>query len=259
MDPFRSQAAPGEPAQNEYVIDHRAWRVCDIPERMRPREEMERLGVSNVGDEVLLAILLRAGTRGKNVVDLAREMLIKHGSLTQLASSSVDDLRRDFKGVGPVKAQVLIAALEIARRLAQEALPKRYRVRTPDDAARLLRDTVRVLSNEVFWVLLLDTKNYLKRPPVEVSRGLLDASLVHPREVFRDAVRCSTAAVVVVHNHPSGDPTPSSEDVRITRQLVEAGKVVGIGVLDHVVLGKAAQEGACDYLSLRESGLVTFG
>lgn len=217
------------------------------------------MGVANVSDDVLLAILLRAGTRGKNVADLAREMLVKHGSLTQLASSSVDDLCNDFKGIGPVKAQVLIAAMEIARRLTQESLPKRYRVRTPDDAARLLRDTVRLLSTEVFWVLLLDTKNYLKRPPVEVTRGLLDASLVHPREVFRDAVRCSTAAVVVVHNHPSGDPTPSAEDIRITRQLVEAGKVMGIGVLDHVILGKTVQEGTREYLSLREEGLVTFG
>jgi DNA repair protein RadC len=230
-----------------------------MPERMRPREELERVGVANVSDDVLLAVLLRAGTRGKNVADLAREMLVKHGSLTQLGSCSADDLCRDFKGVGRVKAQVILAALELARRLAQESLPKRYRVRTPEDAARLLRDTVRVLSSEVFWVLLLDTKNYLKRPPVEVTRGLLDASLVHPREVFRDAIRCATAAVVVVHNHPSGDPTPSAEDVRITRQLVEAGKVVGISVLDHVVLGKSTQDGSREYMSLREEGLVTFG
>jgi DNA repair protein RadC len=256
MDPSGS---PAEPAGNEYVIDQRAWRICDMPERMRPREELERVGVANVSDDVLLAVLLRAGTRGKNVADLAREMLVKHGSLTQLGSCSADDLCRDFKGVGRVKAQVILAALELARRLAQESLPKRYRVRTPEDAARLLRDTVRVLSSEVFWVLLLDTKNYLKRPPVEVTRGLLDASLVHPREVFRDAIRCATAAVVVVHNHPSGDPTPSAEDVRITRQLVEAGKVVGISVLDHVVLGKSTQDGSREYMSLREEGLVTFG
>ena len=102
MDPSGSLAEPAVPAVNEYVIDHSAWRICDMPERMRPREELERLGVANVADEVLLAILLRAGTRGKNVADLARELLVRHGSLTQLAACSVDDLRRDFKGIGRV-------------------------------------------------------------------------------------------------------------------------------------------------------------
>jgi DNA repair protein RadC len=153
----------------------------------------------------------------------------------------------------------LIAALEIGRRLTQEALPKRYRVRTPEDAARLVRDTARVLDTEVVWVIHLDAKNNLKRNPVEVSRGLLDASLVHPREIFRDAVKSGTAAVVLVHNHPSGDPTPSAEDVRVTRQLVEAGKVMDIKVMDHVIVGRAEAHGVKDFLSMREQGMVNFG
>jgi len=242
-----------------YVIEERAWRVRDMPERLRPREEMERMGAQNVPDDVLLAILLRSGARGANVVDLARKLLRDHGSLTALARCSVNDLARAAKGMGRVKAQVVVAALELARRLNQEALPPRYRVRTPEDAARLLRDRARVLETEVFWALHLDAKNFMKGEPAEVTRGLLDASLVHPREIFRDAIRAATAAAVLVHNHPSGDPSPSAEDIRVTRQLVEAGKIVDIRILDHVILGKAAEPGGRDFVSMRESGTVEFG
>jgi DNA repair protein RadC len=228
-----------------------------MPETLRPREEMERRGVENVSDSVLVAILLRSGVRGRNVVDLSRQLLEKYGSLTGLAGASVEELAGE-KGLGKIKAQVLKAALEIGKRLTEESLPKRYRVRTPEDAARLLREKVRALDKEVFWVLHLDSKNYLKGRPADVSVGLLDASLVHPREVFRDAIRGATAAVVLVHNHPSGDPAPSAEDIRITRQMIQAGKVVDIKVLDHVILGKSTDDAQKDYLSLREAGIVEF-
>jgi DNA repair protein RadC len=132
-------------------------------------------------------------------------------------------------------------------------------VRAPEDVARLLQDQVRALTTEVFWVLHLDAKNCLQGEPVEVTRGLVDASLVHPREIFRDAVRRSTAAAVLAHNHPSGDPSPSAEDVRVTRQLVEAGKIVDIRVLDHVILGRGGQDGGSNFLSMREAGVVQFG
>lgn len=240
-----------------YRIDGSQLRVKDLPARIRPREEVERLGVQNVSDDVLLAIVLRSGAPGMNVVDLARGLLRHFGSLTGLASATVGELL-NFKGIGKVKAQTLMAALQIARNLSEEAQPEKYRVRTPADAAGLLRDRVRVLDNEVFWSLHLDVKNCLKQAPVEVTRGLLNASLVHPREVFRDAIRTATAAIVLVHNHPSGDPTPSAEDIRITRQLVESGKVVDIKVLDHVILARPTG-GKADFLSLRESGVVDFG
>ena len=251
-------APPRSPSEAEYVIEQRPLRVCDIPLRLRPREEMDRLGVRHVSDDVLLAVILRSGVCGANVVDLSRTLLRTHGTLSALARCSVDELKESVKGIGRVKAQVLSAALELARRLGEEALPKRCRVRTPEDAARLLRDQARTLDTEVFWVLHLDAKNYMKGVPVEVSRGLLDASLVHPREVFRDAIRSATAAAVLVHNHRSGDPSPSAEDLRVTRQLVEAGKIVDIRILDHVILGKAAEAGGPDFLSMRESGIVSF-
>lgn len=237
-----------------------ALRVQDLPAQARPREEMDRVGVQNMSDAGLIAIVLRSGARGMNVMDLATRLLAKYRSLTGLASASIDELAKDpeVKGLGKVKAQVLMAGLEIGRRLHQESLPSPRRVRSPEDVAGLLREHARLLDHEVFWVLQLDAKNQLKGGPDIVSQGILDASLVHPREVFRDAIRTSTAAVVVAHNHPSGDPTPSAEDVRITRQLVDAGRVVGIRVMDHIVLGRAGAGIGVDYISMRESGLVAF-
>jgi DNA repair protein RadC len=234
------------------------YRICDLPARMRPREIIDLQGVQQAPDEVLLALLLRTGSKGANVVDVARALLARHGSLTALAASSVEDLTR-VKGVGRVKAQMLKAALELGRRLTDERLPERVRVLQPGDAAGLLREQARTLEREHFWVLYLDRRNALKTRPVQVSAGLLDASLVHPREVFKAAVEHSAAAVVLVHNHPSGDPTPSAEDIRITRQLVDAGRVMDLQVLDHVVLGKPRAGTAHDFVSLRENGLVDFG
>jgi len=244
--------------ETAYVIQPNAWRVRDIPERLRPREEMARVGAGNVADDVLVSVLLRSGIRGVNVVDLSRSLIKKYGSFAGLAGASVEELAEE-KGMGPVKAQVLMAALEIARRYSQEAAPKRPRIRTPEDAVRLLRDEVRALDKEVFWTLLLDAKNFLKTKPAEVSSGLLDASLVHPREVFQEAIKLGAAAVVLAHNHPSGEPTPSAEDVRITKQLVEAGRIVDIKVLDHVILGKPGLQGVPEFLSMREQGIVSFG
>lgn len=244
--------------KSDYIIEETPLRVRDMPERLRPREELDRRGVEHVSDYDLLAIILRSGVRGVNVVALSRQLLKKYGSFTELAKASVDELSA-VKGMGKVKAQVLASALEIAKRLSRESIPDRCRVRTPEDAARLLREEARTLEHEVFWALMLDAKNYLKSTPVDITKGLLDASLVHPREVFREAVRSATAAIVLVHNHPSGDCTPSAEDIRITKQLVEAGKIVGIKVLDHVVLGRSGPGGDKNFLSMREEGIVDFG
>ena len=239
----------------EYAIP--PTRVSDIPERQRPRELFERFGGEHVSDEVLLAILLRSGVRGTNVVDLAHQLLLDYGSLAALARAPVAELAHR-RGMGRIKAQVVQAALELAHRLAEEAAPARARIRTPEDAARLLRSRSGQRETEAFWVLLLDTKNQLQRPPLEISTGLLNASLAHPREVFKEAIRSLSAAIVLAHNHPSGDPTPSAEDLRITRQLVEAGRIVDIPVLDHVILGRRGEEREKDFVSLRETGVVQF-
>jgi len=251
------EADDGKGPGIDYVIEEASWRVRDMPERLRPREEMARRGVRFVADDVLIAVILRSGVQGRNVVSLARDLLREHGSVRGLAECSVEELAAR-KGMGGVKAQVLSAALELGRRLTEESLPKRARVRTPADAARLLHNEVLTLEKEVFWVMALDTKNYLKGRPAAVTTGLLDASLVHPREVFREAIRRAAAGVVLAHNHPSGDVSPSAEDVRVTRQLIEAGRVVDINVLDHVILGAAAGKDGADFLSMRESGVANF-
>ncbi|MBM4149061.1 MAG: JAB domain-containing protein [Lentisphaerae bacterium] len=229
----------------------------DIPERMRPREVLERVGVAAAPDDVLLAVILRGGVRGMNVHEIARRLLEEHESLAGIARADPAELEA-ARGIGRVKAQVLAAALELGRRMHEESLPDRPTVRTPADAVSVLAGEAALLDAEVFWALVLDNKNRLKRSPVTVSRGLIDASLVHAREVFRHAIGYSAASVVVAHNHPSGDPTPSAEDIRVTRQLVEAGRVVGIRVLDHVVLGGRGRDGRHAFTSLRELGAVSF-
>lgn len=238
-----------------------AYRVCDMPVRLRPREAIERQGIEHVSDVALLAVLLRSGSAGMNVVALAEEILRHYGNLTALARAPEAELagNKRFKGLGKVKAQTLKAALELARRLSDESRDEgECFVRSPSDAAAILREAARVLDHERFWTIHLDSRNRVKGQPQEVSKGILDASLVHPREVFKPAIQTGCAALVLVHNHPSGDPTPSAEDVRITRQIVQAGHIVGIKVLDHVVLGNVGASREKDYISLREAGMVEF-
>ncbi len=240
----------------EYKVEHDNQTVRDLPERLRPREMLERQGVSNVQDDVLLAILLRSGVRGMNVVDLARALMKRFGTLSGMAGATSDEIA-SVPGMGKVKAQVLLSALELGRRLNEESEPKRRVVKSPADVANVLCDKALLLEREVFWVLQLDARNGMKGNPIEVSAGLLDASLVHAREVFRSAVRNSCGAVILAHNHPSGDTTPSAEDIRITKQLVEAGRVIDIKVLDHVIVCRR-QQGERQFVSLREEGLVSF-
>lgn len=240
-----------------YAVETSPLRVCDLPARVRPREEFERLGASNVSDTVLIALLIRTGVAGQNVVELAQLIHRHYGSLTALAQASVEDLKANFKGLGNVKAQILKASFELARRMMDEQIADQPHITTPDRVAAVLRERARLLEQEIFWVLMLNTKNRLMRPPVDVTQGLLNSSQVHPREVFKEAIRGNCAAVVLAHNHPSGDPSPSADDLKITRRLIEAGRIIDIQVLDHVILGRARTAGA-DFLSLREAGLVEF-
>lgn len=234
-------------------------RIKDLPGHRRPRELALEAGLPNVPDEVLVAILLRAGTRGQSVIDLARQVLDRHqGSLVRLASASHDELLAlGIKGLGPVKILELRTALELGRRAVAERAEALPLIREPAHVLGLLRNETARLDQETFWVLMLDQKYRLRRAPAAVTKGTLDASFAHPREVFREAIRMAAAAIIVAHNHPSGDPTPSAEDVRATRQLVETGRIVGIQVLDHIVIG-GNQPHPAPYVSLRESGLVDF-
>ena len=233
--------------------------VKELPPEMRPREELQRRGAENVPDEILIAILLRSGMRGKNVTELARELLRRYGGLAQLSNATFEELLHNrIKGFGKVKALELSAALELGRRAAQQGSRlDSAPIRDPEAVYGILAPLARSLQQEIFWVLLLDTKNKLIGQPIETTRGLLDSSPVHPREVFNKAVRYCAAAIFLAHNHPSGDPTPSKEDIDITRRLLEAAKILGIRVVDHLIVGKPSPSTA-GYISLREKNLVSF-
>ena len=233
--------------------------IRELPSEMRPREELERRGAVNVQDEVLLAILLRTGRRGQNVIDLARTLLIRTGGLKALAKLTYQEIRAlGIGGIGRVKAMELAAALEIGRRAADQApTAEMPLVNDPETVYQLLEPRTRAMRTEVFWVLPLNSKNRLIDHPFDASKGTADSSPANPRDVLSPAVRVNAVSIIVAHNHPSGDPTPSSADIRVTRQIVEAGRLLGLRILDHVIIGQPAQNRA-GYLSIRQQGLVQF-
>jgi DNA repair protein RadC len=216
------------------------------PAGERPRERLLRHGAHTLSDAELLAILIRTGNRTRTALDLAAGVIGRERGLAGLARRNALELMR-VEGIGPAKALGILAAFEIGRRMQAQSGGERILLRTPEDAARLLIPRLRDLTHEVFAVLVLDTQNAVIAT-VELSQGTLNASLVHPREVFKAAVDHVGAAVLVVHNHPSGNPEPSGEDIAITRQLFEAGKILGIPLHDHLIV---AGNG---YVSLAERG-----
>lgn len=223
-------------------------RITDWPADERPREKLLRYGPQTLSDAELLAIIIRVGSGECTAVDIARRILTRHRSLRAVAALSPQELMR-LRGIGVAKAVELIAAFEIGRRVESSPDEARFLIRSPEDVAELVLPQLRDLHNEVFVVLHLDSKNGLKHQQ-RLSVGTLNASLVHPREVYKSAIDHLAASIIVVHNHPSGNHEPSNEDIEITRQLAEAGKIVGIPLHDHVIIaGKG-------YTSLAERGLI---
>jgi len=227
-------------------------RLKDQPVSERPRERLAAHGAGALSHAELLAILLRTGLQGRNAVHIGKELIQRFGSLSALARASLDDLCR-FRGIGRDKAVTLVAAFALASKMAEELQWESPLLDTPEAVAGLLREHNRLKNVETFQILLLNTRRRLIRVD-EVSQGLLDTLLVHPREVFNSAIAARASAVVLVHNHPSGDPTPSEADIKATRDLIRAGQLLKIEVLDHVVLGRATPERPKDYASLRELG-----
>jgi DNA repair protein RadC len=227
------------------------YRIKAMPAEDRPREKLQQRGADSLSDAELVAIFLRTGMKGRSAIDLAKELLQRH-PLTALVSAPLEELAK-IKGIGPTKAIQLKAAFEVAKRLSRPR--ERVPVTTPAEAARLVREEMRDLDREEFRVVLLNTKNTLLRI-AGVSRGSLNASIVEPREVFKDAIAASAAGMILVHNHPSGDPTPSSEDIAITKRLVKAGELLNIAVLDHIILGHRTLGRDQDFVSLKELGLM---
>jgi DNA repair protein RadC len=228
-------------------------KLKDQPASERPRERLREKGPDSLSPGELVAILLRTGLKGANVVEIGRQLIRRYGSLDALARASWQDLAK-VPGIGPDKAVTLIAAFSLARRLVEEVRADSPVLDNPEAVANLMREETRLRNAEVFQVLLLNTRRRLVGTPVKIADGTLDTILVHPREVFRPAIESNAAAVVLVHNHPSGDPTPSEADIKVTRDLIRAGQLLKIEVLDHVILGRATPERPKDYVSLRELG-----
>lgn len=214
----------------------------------RPREKLQRLGAATLGDNELVAIVIGHGRANTSALDLANTLLTGVGGLDGLARARPDDLIR-IAGIGPARAAQVLAAVELGRRTLTRAGRQRVQVTTPRSVAELLLPLYGNRAVEQFGVVLLDTKRRVLRTTV-ISVGTLDSSIVHPREIFREATAAGAAALVLFHNHPSGDPEPSSEDVQLTRRLMAAGLLMGIDVIDHVILADVR------YCSLREKGFI---
>lgn len=221
--------------------------IKELPSGERPRERLLRYGAGALSSAELLAIILRTGTRDENVIQVAQRLLGTYGDLTGLAQASASELMR-AKGLGPAKVAQLKAALELGHRLSDEKMGDLPQVRSPADAANLVMAEMSLLEQEHMRVLLLDTKNRVVATK-EVYIGSLNTSLIRVGELFKEAVRANSASLIVVHNHPSGDPTPSPEDVAVTKQIVEAGRLLDIEVLDHLIIGQGR------FVSLKERGL----
>lgn len=226
--------------------------IKEWPEDERPRERLAKLGAESLSEAQLLAIVLATGdaSTGQSALDLARNLLSAFGSLRDLDAASVSELCQT-KGIGQAKASTIKAALELGKRLFSEPSQRNVKITGPQDVANYYQPRLQHLRKEIFKVVLLDTKHHIQKD-VTISEGSLSASLVHPREAFLPAIKESAAAVIFVHNHPSGDPTPSSEDKDLTQRLADVGRLVGIGVLDHIIIGA----GKPGYMSFRDAGLL---
>jgi len=222
-------------------------RITDLPDGERPRERLLHVGASAVSTAELIAIILRVGTGGENVVALSQRLIAKYKGLGGLARASTSELCNE-KGLGEAKVAQLKAAFELGRRLLVEAPEEKPTITCPADAANLLLGEMSLLEQESMRVVLLDTRNRVQAIQT-IYQGSLNTTMVRVGELFREAVRANCAAIIVAHNHPSGDPSPSPEDVAITKDIVSAGKLLGIEVLDHLVIGHQR------FISLKERGL----
>lgn len=223
--------------------------IKELPMTERPREKLYSHGPGALSNEELLAIIIRTGNKNDSAIDLARKILSRDNrGLVYLRDTTLQELM-ETKGVGKCKAAQILAAIEIGKRINfREALSK-VKITEPSTIANLYMDEMRYLQKEHFRILLLDTKNQIISTE-EISIGTLNVSIVHPRDVFKAAIKRNSNSMILIHNHPSGDPTPSNEDVSITNRLVDAGSLIGIKVLDHIIIGDNR------YISFKEKNLI---
>lgn len=226
----------------------KSFTVRDMPLSERPRERLLKLGVEALSSQEILALILGRGTKGESVIVTAQKLLSRFGNMKNLAAASIEELTQ-ITGIGLAKAAQIKAAFELSRRLedTSDELPKTT-VKSPQDVIKSVKSQLKNKKKEHFLMLSLDTRNHLIRTH-KISIGSLDSSIVHPREVFKEAISDSASSVIFVHNHPSGDPTPSKDDIALTRRLAEVGDIMGIEVLDHIIICDR------DHLSMKAKNL----
>lgn len=231
--------------KNDEVI---YYSIQNMPEEERPRERLARFGPEAIATAELIAIILGSGTKSVPVMQLAQDLVAKFGTLSKLSEATISELC-EVKGVGPAKAIQLKAAFALGMRASKQAISPKYRIEHPVHAYQLVRDEIERETREFFIVIMQDIKGYVIAHEV-ISIGNLANTLVHPREVFYPAIRNKAYSIIAVHNHPSGDPTPSPQDYELTKELVEAGKLIGIPLYDHLIVGLQT------YISLRQKGFA---
>ncbi|MFC7371252.1 DNA repair protein RadC [Fictibacillus iocasae] len=229
------------------MVDAPAF-IKDYPVHERPRERLVAEGPESLANHELIAILLRTGTKKMSAIQLSHHIIQQFDGLRYLKDASIGELTK-VNGIGTAKAVELLAAVEIGKRVSRLQFDERYAIRSPEDGAKYMMDDLRFLQQEHFVCLYLNTKNQILYKQT-VFIGSLNTSIVHPREVFKEGFRRSAASIICFHNHPSGDPTPSKEDIEVTKRLVDCGKLLGIDVLDHIIIGDQK------YVSLKEKGYV---
>jgi DNA repair protein RadC len=225
-----------------------SFTVRDLPRQERPRERLQKFGPEALSAQELLALVIGRGIPKKSVMNIAQELLVKFGNIKAIGQASIEELSQ-IKGIGLAKAAQIKACFELGKREDLEPEPKDFNIKNPESVVKAIRSSIKDKAKEHFKLILLNPRNKIIGIST-ISIGTLNASLVHPREVFKDAIVHSAASVVLAHNHPSGDPEPSEDDIKITNKLVESGKILGIEVIDHIVIGKN------NFCSFKEKGLM---
>lgn len=225
------------------------FKIKELPEDDRPREKAIAHGVQSLSESELLAILINTGTAKHSAIDIAKKLIQEYGSLQKISQLSVNELKIVMKGIGDAKAVKIAAAFEVGRRAKIQEAEQTRTIRSPEDAAKIYIPRLRDERQELFLVVCLNSANRIIRDRT-ITKGILNSSLTHPREVFREAILENSASIILVHNHPSGNLEPSREDISITKQMVEAGKIIGIAVHDHIIV---AGDG---FTSMMERGLM---
>ncbi|MBP2032989.1 DNA repair protein RadC [Clostridium algifaecis] len=227
---------------------NRTLKIKDLPENERPRERLFRYGSEALSNVELLAILLGSGTKNENIISLSSKIIRDNGGLNGVFNSSLEDFTK-INGIGKAKASKLLAMIELSKRFKSFKDGDNYKISSPKDAAFLVMEEMKLLKQEQLKVIMLNTKNIVINVK-KVFVGSLNSSIVHPREVFNDAIKKSSASIIICHNHPSGDPTPSDEDIKVTIRIKECGEILGIQLIDHLIIGNGI------YISLKEKGIV---